>query len=505
MSQRQRALQVLNELIKYQVEHLVVCPGGRSAPIVDLLTHESHPFKLHFHLDERAASFYALGLSQNLNAPVAVIVTSGTAVSETLSACIEAHYTSTPLMIVSADRPKTYRGTGAPQTIRQTEVLKSYVTQVIDLEDTPLDLSFWEQSSPLHLNVCFDEPLVDKTPFNFAFSPLVKSLKKTIKAYDQEIHLDSITRPLIVVSGSHGFDKDLVKESLKELAFPIYFESTSGLKNHPDFKNREIYFPEKLLSSGQINGVIRVGHIPTHRFWRDLEASSLSVVSFSQNSFSGLSRSSKTYPLEALCFLKSHLDKHTELGHIKEQDEAQREKLNQALKDFPLSEAAQIFRLQNHWNPDFSVYLGNSLPIREWDLVQSSNFSQVHANRGANGIDGQLSTYFGLNWRAEKSLGLFGDLTTIYDLNAPWVIKKSNNQFHIAVVNNSGGMIFDSLFGKDIYLNKHEFQFKSVAEMWGLSYQVFSPNENPFLTKGSQIIELRPDIEQSKAFQKALK
>lgn len=505
MSQRQRALQVLNELIKHQVEHLVVCPGGRSAPIVDLLTYDKNPFKLHFHLDERAASFYALGLSQNLNAPVAVIVTSGTAVSETLSACIEAHYTSTPLMIVSADRPKNYRGTGAPQTIRQTEVLKSYVTQVIDLEDSPLDLSFWNKTSPLHINACFDEPLVDKTPFDFEFAPLIKSFEKPTRAYEQEIHLNSITQPLIVVSGSHGFDKNLVKESLKELSVPMYFESTSGLKNHSDFKDREIHFPEKLLSSGRINGVIRIGHIPTHRFWRDLERSNLPVASFSQNSFSGLSRPSQTYPLETLRFLKNHLDKHTELGHIKEQDEAQREKLSQALKDCPLSEAAQIFQLQNHWSPDLPVYLGNSLPIREWDLVQSSNFSQVHANRGANGIDGQLSSYFGLNWRAEKSLGLFGDLTTLYDLNAPWIIKKSNNHFHIAVVNNSGGMIFDALFGKDIYLNKHEFQFKSVAEMWGLSYQVFSPSENPFLTKGSQLIELRPDLEQSKAFQRALK
>src|SRR5690606_31248323 len=102
------------------------CPGGRNAPFVFLLS-ENKNFRVHSAFDERGAGFYALGLSQARGRPTAVITTSGTAVAEVLPAVIEAHYTGTPLVVVSADRPQRMRGSGAPQTIEQKNIFGAYV------------------------------------------------------------------------------------------------------------------------------------------------------------------------------------------------------------------------------------------------------------------------------------------------------------------------------------------------------------------------------------------
>lgn len=504
MSHVEQVMQILNELIGVQVEHLVLCPGGRNAPLAEILSQPNLPFKVHTHMDERAASFYALGLSQSSARPAVVIVTSGTAVSETLSACIEAHYTSTPLVILSADRPKRFRGSGAPQTIRQTEVLKSYVTQVHDLEKSNLDLEKWDRKSPIHINVCFDEPLLSREDLSkLNFSSPKKSLPSNLIVKNSKTP-PLLKKPLVIVSGSYGFNKTFVREKLQNIQAPIYFESTSGLKNLNEFSEKEIHHPEMLIKNKMIDGVIRIGHVPTHRVWRDLEFLNLPVISFSQHPFSGLSGVNNVSELTDLegSFLSEI--KHPNLDQLLSEDRSLRENRLALLSKYPQSEAALIATLQNFWNENDSVYLGNSLPIREWDLVQRKNFSVVTASRGANGIDGQLSTYFGHAVNCDRSLGVFGDLTALYDMNAFWVMKQMTGICHITVINNSGGMIFDSLFGKEIFLNRHNLNFKPLAEMWGLPYQRLLPDQNPFGSQ-SQVLEVCPDHKQTQAFQEAIK
>lgn len=511
MTNRDLALNVLKELCDVGVKHLVICPGGRSAPLCDLLSSDGHPFTLHSHFDERAAGFYGLGLSQSESAPVAVITTSGTAVSETLSACVEAHYSSTPLIILSADRPKSYRGSGAPQAIRQTELLRAYCSQVYDLESEPLKIQGWDRKSPLHINVCFDEPLIDQETVDLVsvfsqkvdLTPIKASLRPADPKAIQNFFSRS-KRPLVIVSGSAGFDHGLVAKTLRETRLPIFFESTSGLKSDSAFEKQEVEFPELSMNAGFVDGIIRIGHVPTHRIWRDLEALKLPVLSFSHHSFSGLSRESQVFSLSAL--KDAHLQelRHPDVDILIEKDREQRLKRERALSEFPLSEPALIRSLQEFWNSDGLVYLGNSLPIREWDYVSSKGFSKVAASRGANGIDGQISTFIGRSLDESESLGLFGDLTSLYDMSAPWFLKHSKGIRYITVVNNFGGMIFDRMFGKEIYLNKHFLSFESLARFWNIDFKFFKSDENPFDHK-TGIIEVKPDLEQTKAFWEAMK
>ncbi len=135
-----------------------MCAGARNAPFVAALDGDPR-FQVHSFFEERSAGFFALGRILDAGAPAAVITTSGTAAAELLPACIEAEYQGLPLIMVTADRPRRYRGTGAPQTIVQPGLYSCYVGYEADIEGAWGGAIPEGVSRPVHLNVCFDEPL----------------------------------------------------------------------------------------------------------------------------------------------------------------------------------------------------------------------------------------------------------------------------------------------------------------------------------------------------------
>jgi 2-succinyl-5-enolpyruvyl-6-hydroxy-3-cyclohexene-1-carboxylate synthase len=146
------------------VDDFCVCGGSRNAPLVAVLavgswqlaekpTANGQPPTVNSFIDERSAAFFALGRAKLTGRPVAVITTSGTAVAEMLPAAIEAHYSGTPLVLITADRPARYRGTGAPQAIEQEGIFGVYAAR---------DAERWARTGPLHINIEFDEPLIDE-------------------------------------------------------------------------------------------------------------------------------------------------------------------------------------------------------------------------------------------------------------------------------------------------------------------------------------------------------
>jgi 2-succinyl-5-enolpyruvyl-6-hydroxy-3-cyclohexene-1-carboxylate synthase len=513
MSPRDQAFSILKTLFGRGVKHLVLCPGGRNAPFLQILSEAGHPFTLHTHFDERGAAFFALGLMQRTKTPVAVLTTSGTAVSETLSACVEAFYSRLPLVVVSADRPRRFRGSAAPQTIEQKNLLKAYCPFSFDLEGEEFSLSAWDQKTPVHVNVCFDEPLTDaggscdfspRSPVNAPPASPFSSLTESNKTFESALKnfLSAVKKPLAVVSGSHGFPSEEVLSRLVGWNFPIYLEGPSELKGRSALKDREIYFPEKLFSAGQVDGVVRVGHVPTHRLWRDLETSSLPVLNFSHTGFSGLAREKEVFPLELLDHPALRELGHENFEEIRAREHERSLHLEELLKRFPLAEPALMRALQDHWKENEFVFLGNSLPIREWDLVARKAFSQVAATRGANGIDGQISTFLGHSWERKRTLGIFGDLTGLYDMNALWMLKGLSAQTNVAVINNGGGMIFERMFHADIYLNSHALSFEPLALFWKIPHLLFDPKVNPFQGESHKMIEVRPDGRQTRGFWK---
>jgi 2-succinyl-5-enolpyruvyl-6-hydroxy-3-cyclohexene-1-carboxylate synthase len=152
---------IVSQLIEKGARCFVVCAGARNAPLVQaVLSHENSELEIFHHPEERSASFFALGLAMSNEKPAVVLTTSGTAVSECLSAIIEAHYSQIPLWIVSADRPKSFRGSGAPQAIEQVGIFSRYA-ETQDFENIkPLQVSF----GPCHFNICLAEPASQEYP-----------------------------------------------------------------------------------------------------------------------------------------------------------------------------------------------------------------------------------------------------------------------------------------------------------------------------------------------------
>jgi len=149
MSNIAAARRILDAVQSHGCDTFVVCGGSRNAPIAAALGDRT----AYTFIDERSAAFFALGRIKRDGKPAAVITTSGTAVAELLPATIEAFYSGAPLILITADRPARFRGTGAPQTIEQSGIFGMYAAG---------DIAQWSGAMPLHINIEFDEPLIDE-------------------------------------------------------------------------------------------------------------------------------------------------------------------------------------------------------------------------------------------------------------------------------------------------------------------------------------------------------
>lgn len=549
MTQIKYAQQILLKLGELGLREIIVCPGSRNAPFIELLSCVEN-LKVQSHFEERAAGFFALGRSQTLRAPVAVVVTSGTAVAELLPAVIEAHYTATPLVVISADRPENMRHTGAPQTIDQTPFLKSQGAYFLDLHvGKDPGLEGWKGYGPLHINVCFNEPLIDDKvePWDFL------ETKKSEGSFDLRHgpsrkvfhdHFVSVSnlkadtenspvrfplefRPLVLIGGLNSDSEQLaLQKFLTQTEAPVYAEGPSGLRECLSLPF-QIQGGEKEVARfaqvTQTNFVLRVGGVPTLRFWRDLDKSQIPTLSLSTRPFAGTSHGQLWWGSieENLQFLLENWPTRSSSSpqaQILKSRERERE-LDKLIKKYPFSEVSLFRKLSEEIPSQSTVYLGNSLPIREWDLAASRQTPHwVCCSRGANGIDGQIATALGRS-RADAPLVIvIGDLTALYDLNSLSMKHLSEaRSVHLVVINNGGGQIFSRLYTNPLYLNTHTVNFAGGAQMFGWNYRKWdfhslvnseslvegATRKSPpfdFSTSGFHLHEVIPNESESKHF-----
>lgn len=504
---------MLNEA---QVVTVIVCAGARNAPLV-LALEASTKFKCISFFEERSAGFYALGLAKCSGKPVAVVTTSGTAVAELLPSAIEAYYQGIPLIFVTADRPKNYRKTGAPQSIEQANLFLDYVSCALDWDQDTNDFScIWNSKKPLHLNVCFDEPLLDDVSSGFI---LQKDLLKQKDSADliQKSVIDDIqvSAPLIILGQIEKENFNAVLEWLNQNSAVVYAESLSQLKGNKILSERIIVSGDevvkKLFQDGICKSVIRIGGVPTLRFWRDLEFKfkDVPVLNVTDLDFSGLARESKIILFKHFQkIVVKNINSNSERNFIKDFDQKRQSKKIELLNTLLDSEPGFINQLSKKIQNE-PLYLGNSLPIREWDQFAEVFPGQFfYANRGANGIDGQISTYLGWSENKEKSWCLVGDLTALYDLAALGLTPQLKpNQRRIVIMNNKGGHIFKKLFDKELFLNTHQIEFEHWAKMWGWDYLKINSNECFLKLKNlnstNLVIELQPNESETEQFWKA--
>lgn len=499
------SLHVFDLLKQAQVETVVVCAGARNAPMV-LALHDQG-FKVVSFFEERSAAFFALGLIKAHNRPVAVMTTSGTAVAEMLPAAIEATYQCLPLILISADRPRNYRGSGAPQSIDQVGIFSHYVENTYDLDAKTQDFQFiWSRTKPLHLNVCFDEPLIDKASGKKHEVKLQPPSEDEITAAGDIS--GNIKQPMIILGELDPMYRDRIREFILRTKAPVYAEAISQMRNTQGLETYMMTSSEQLVkhvfAKKLCQSVIRIGGVPTLRFWRDLESEfkTVPVLNYSSRPFTGLSRPTA---IAGMSRITGPTDfQFTNLIQIRQMDMNLEQAKENLMQKYPDSEQALTYRLSRAVGTD-PLYLGNSLPIRNWDQFAICRSSVIAANRGANGIDGQVSTYLGWSESHEKSYCVIGDLTAMYDLAALALTPQLNkNRRFVVVINNGGGQIFSRVFKNDNFINAHETQFSHWAAMWGWDYVQINKAADMSQTEGMQkalnIIEIIPDMKQTKAF-----
>jgi 2-succinyl-5-enolpyruvyl-6-hydroxy-3-cyclohexene-1-carboxylate synthase len=484
-----RATELIDALVAAGVREACVCAGSRNSPLLVVLGSRDD-LRIYSFVDERSAVFFALGRWKLHGAPVAIVTTSGTAVAEMLPGAVEAYYSGAPLVLVSADRPERFRGTGAPQSIEQIGIFGVYAET---------SLASWSRTKPLHVNIEFDEPLIDGVVASPAVhrrlpAPVIPSVSDgPVKGGAEQLEVrasksSTLARaadgdnPLVIIGALPRHQQTRVREFVAALGAPVFAEPLSGLRE--DASLPLITAGERMIDRLAFDSVIRIGGIPTLRFWRDLENSQVPVTHYSEVAFTGMPRG-KLYPIEALPHEPPRVSRDEAFF---ERDRSQASALGEILDTEPESELAMFRALSRSFADAARVYLGNSLPIREWDLaaIRDGRGFEYEANRGANGIDGQLSTFFG--WCAEdrENVCIVGDLTAIYDLGAPWIVPQLEGvRFRIVVVNNGGGRIFARVpslrvvapdVRRRMIENTHAVRFGQWAAMWDIEVTELTPD-----------------------------
>ena len=498
--------EVISELLALGCDEFVLCGGARNAVLVSQIT--DHPKLRTFrHFEERSAAFFALGRTKATGLPCAVVTTSGTAVAECLPAVIEAHYSALPLIIVSADRPEEYRGSGAPQAIEQEGIFTSYAHIGPD----------WAGHGPLHLNVALGEAELGNDVSEIEPGPFLPKRRSFEVLKLRDFIGSGVFKGLVVMVG--GLDEDDREETfhfLDQLGVPVVVDVTSGLRE----ALHHLVIPENVVRQELPGKILRLGEVPVGRLWRDLEDHpEVEVLSICRNGLPGLARPSEVVEAEVGRVLRG-LGEPEEVGDVRDDMPSARRALARTdglLEGYPDSEPGLMRTLSVYATVCDSLFLGNSLPIREWnDFAQREvPYVNVRANRGANGIDGQLSTWLGATADEEDAWGVFGDLTTLYDLSSPAVFSQVKTAGRVLVViNNNGGAIFDQLprlkgmtdEQREAIVQPHTADLSKWAEMWGMNHLKVTQVEDFDLLEAAEsplLLEVVPAKGQSDAFWEA--
>jgi 2-succinyl-5-enolpyruvyl-6-hydroxy-3-cyclohexene-1-carboxylate synthase len=505
------ATRLLGKAVEAGVGEFVVCGGARNAVLLEALARMGDAVKVWSHFEERSAGFFALGRTMATGKPCAVVVTSGTAVAELLPSVIEAFYQARPLVLITADRPAGFADSGAPQSIVQEGIFSGYATD---------DLDPWEGKGPLHLNVELEEDFqagyesfggMEVGGFAVDFGkPNVGALARWLR--------ERTLRGLVVMVGDlEPEEQEEVFHFCRDLGAPIVSEATSGLREA--LKHLAVMDEDRFLKANPPSKVLRLGGVPSGRFWRDLEnMPEVSVWSVCRNGLRGLGREADVVrgALDRVLPAMGEIEAIGDTAEMLEGAKARRQRIEEALAAYPDSEQGWMRTLSVYASIASGVYLGNSLPIREWNaFAQWERPARVvRANRGANGIDGQVSSWLGASADEEDAWGIFGDLTALYDFAGLKMLGQVETKGRVmAVINNGGGRIFDRVprlaamsgKAKGWMAAESPVDFGAVAKAWGMDHlRVTRADEFDGADGNGRavLVEVVPDPAQGIAFQK---
>lgn len=474
---------LLDELVLGGVKHMCMTPGSRSTPIA--LAAARHPgITLHVHVDERSSAFFALGIAAASGAPVATFCTSGTAAANHYPAVVEAFMSRVPLIVLTADRPPELQGVGANQTIDQQGLFGKFVKWFCDTGlpgDDVRAFHHWarigsraifvvtgEPPGPVHLNLPFREPLLPTGPTVVTGSPFERTTYTAtheaadrFPAFAREV---STGHRVAVIAGRLRKHPVGLAELCAERGWPLLAEPLSGLRGHAVTDAPRPLAAGALLAADagfredhRPDLVIQVGAAPTSRGVHEFERSAdrLLIIDPDQLVADPDRRATMTLerdPTEVIARLREQRSSLPPTspgwaGDWRDADTRVRAAVDELLDGWEEPFEGRIARDLAATIPNGGVlFAGSSMPIRDIDqYMQPRDGVRVLANRGASGIDGSVSTAFGIATTGSPTYALLGDLAMLHDASGLlWSARRVGSAV-IVVVDNDGGGIFSLL------------------------------------------------------------
>jgi 2-succinyl-5-enolpyruvyl-6-hydroxy-3-cyclohexene-1-carboxylate synthase len=516
ISDKRGVQQLVFALHHIGLKHVVISPGSRNAPLT--ISFAQHPeFNTYTIPDERSAAFYALGMAEELQEPVAVVCTSGSALLNYAPAVAEAFYRSIPLVIISADRPLEWIDHGDGQTIRQTGALSNHIMAEIALHEAPLTPEQESENTsnihqlvpylcgnwrgPVHINFPFNEPLYNSIDIHLAspipaisFPPPTNgSLSEADLNHVRETWLSK--KKIMIICGQLPYSAKL-QHSLHELAsygeIAVLIENTSNLSGRHFIQciDRTLNsITEEYTVSFQPDLLITIGGAVISKrikaFLRnteDLEHWNIGYEFPEMDTYRHLSRSFELSPetfikLLPLPKMDAHKSRFGEQWKQLDYLIQQRQELFFQTDSF---HDIHVFNYLMDVIPDDSkLHMANSSVVRYCQLFDPISSIRYTCNRGTSGIDGSTSTAIGAAIANPAIIHTFisGDLSFFYDSNALWNRHLPSN-VRIIVINNGGGGIFKIIPGpektaelEDYFVAKQSFSAEYICKAFHVHYQ----------------------------------
>ena len=528
---------LVDEFYQLGVRHAVFSPGSRSTTMA-MLFKEHEGFETYMNIDERSASFMALGIAKAHKEPTVLVCTSGSAVAHYLPAVLEAQYSGVPLIVLSADRPHTLLHVGAPQTVDQHKIFGTAVNYFEELA-VPQESHYYTyprqvarkaymkamdtKKGPVHINVPLFEPLVPELSRNHfeagrSSFKVVKPNYSSVFGCDNRNNLTHINNAIDIAHGNDGTNEinDLLKryerililagpqidideaETIRSfgeaLQAPILADPLSNVRGCSTSK--VVISTYDALLAGQAlwhelkpDCVIQFGQIVVSKrvqqmiaSWTDVEYIEVNPTMDSMNP-----TGKTTMHMQASIDVFTHLhgknnSSDTYLNIWRRLDQAGKKQLSTAIDEPHCFEGRTIRELQKQIPEDGQIFVANSMTIRDFDYFWFSGESKavLYGNRGVNGIDGTISTALGLAANGKPTYLVTGDLSLFHDLNGLAVAKTHNLNLIIILHNNDGGGIFEYLPQKGtkhfdyLFSTSQGLDYSGAAKLYGCGYTKIS-------------------------------
>lgn len=500
--------ELIQLLLDHEVTHVVLSPGSRNAPIsISLINNPS--FTTYTVVDERAAGYFALGMAQQLQKPVAVCCTSGSAAMNYAPAVAEAYYQRIPLVVLTADRPEEWVNQGDGQTIQQQELFGKHVRAYRELRDTQGDQ--WHNNrlinealiqtgrdapGPVHINIPLRENLYGKSP---STDEGVRAIQVT--PHDASISADQMDRlrkeideaKSVLILCGQAFPSEELNDVMREIAdggktvvLTETHSNVSGENIHTivdrlimSFTSDEIqdFIPELLITVGgniiskKIKAVFRQ-HTPDKHWHIDPRGEILDTYQCL----------SEVVPVTGYTFLKETAGALIGDGEFASRWTTRAHRNQQLHDDFapqqPWSDLKAFHMILEQLPSESDLQMGNSSVVRYVQLFDMRGDIRYFGNRGTSGIDGCTSTAVGAaNASGNMTTLITGDLAFLYDTNGLWHQHMPAN-LRIIVINNGGGGIFKIIDGpsnsgvlKEGFETPHGLNLGDISRAYQIDYQ----------------------------------